>query len=1452
MLQKIIRFSIEHKLIVALMVAALVLIGSYELTRLPIDAVPDITNNQVQIITVTPGLSATDTERLITYPVEQSCVNIPGMSELRSFSRFGLSVVTVVFHDNIDVYWARQQIAERLQQVKAIIPAGAGDPELGPVTTGLGEIYQYVVRPAAGYEKVYNPQDLRTIQDAIVRRRLLGTPGIADVSSFGGLMKQYTVSVKTERLQAMGVTMEEVFQSLEKNNQNTGGAYIEKGPTVLFIRTEGLIGSTEDIGNIVIRNQQHLPLRVRDVADVEIGHAPRYGALSYNDQGEVAGAVVMMLKGENSSAVIKRVKDKMEEIKKSLPEGVVIEPFLDRTKMVNNAISTVEENLAMAGLIVVFVLVFFFGNARAGLIVASVIPLSMLFAVIMMNQFGISGNLMSLGAIDFGLIIDGAVIIVEAVIHFIAVNPSFKGRKQMDAQEMDDAVSTVASKMMKSAAFGQIIILIVYLPILSLQGIEGKMFKPMAQTVSLAILGAFLLSLTYVPMMTALVLSKKIGTHITWSDRLILFLQRHYERLLVRILSIPKIVLMLAMLLFAGSIVVFSHLGGEFIPELEEGDFAVDTRVLTGSNINTSVENVQKCAHILLTRFPEVQQVVAKTGSGEIPTDPMPIEASDMMVILKDKKEWQSAETFDELAEKMGEALAEVPGVTVGFQFPVQMRFNELMTGARQDVVCKIFGENLDTLTSLSKKIAAIAETVDGAVEHYTETVTGVRQIVINYNRSAMARYGVDIEKVNQIVHSAFAGRVAGFVYEGERRYDLVVRLSGERRKNLEDVQSLLIDVGGGVSIPLTALASVDEIVGPNQVQRENTQRRIVVGFNVRGRDVQSIVEELQQKVGKEIQFPSGYFIEYGGAFKNLEEARLRLSVAVPVALALIFLLLYFTFSSMSLAALVFSAIPLSAIGGIIALWLRGMPFSISAGIGFIALFGIAVLDGIVLMARFNELKQQGNLSIQEIIRTGTRDRLRPVLIAAIVPALGFLPMAISNGAGAEVQRPLATVVIGGLISSTLLTLFVLPLLYQLAMKNKIKISHAALPAIMLLIFSASHSEVHAQQQLSLDETLQLLEEKNNDLSAAKSSSNAAMHRIATAFDLSPTSIGFEYGNVNSYYNDNRFTISQTLDWPGVYRHRKTMLLQEMKWYDQDYRALKIALQSAVKRNFYFILVLKKKEKLLMEADSLYNRYAEANAAKSNIGATAAWEAAAAGNQYLSNRTQLAEIRQQLKTAQLEIEAILQNGSLIEPEELPSLIYPMSGLADTSAIEGNPHIMRLKNEMEWNSSAIKFERSKLMPALQLGYYNMTINGWQRIGDTERFFDRSSRFATYAAGLSIPLFAKPQIARIKAAESQLNASEFKINAAKWQLKNRLIAAMEEWKSHREIIDRYETQILPNALIVVDAAASNLEKGNIDVIEWIVLVNQSIQWQLNYCDEIIKLNETTIQIEQITAP
>ena len=1444
MLTKIIEFSVKNKLIIALLVLGLIGIGSYQVSKLPIDAVPDITNNQVQVITIAPSFGATDIERLVTFPIEQANSNISGLKEIRSFSRFGLSLVTIVFDDGIDVYWARQQVAERLQQVQNEIPQGIGTPQLGPISTGLGEIYQYVVRPKEGFEQKYDVTELRTIQDWIVRRQLLQVKGVAEVSSFGGKLKQYEIAVNPDRLNAYGITINDVFDALNANNQNTGGAYIEKGPTVLYIRSEGLVGNIEDIQNISITNKNNdVPLFIQDVADVKIGFATRYGAMTYNDQGEVSGAVVMMLKGANSSQVIKDVKAKVAQIQKTLPEGVVIEPFLDRTKMVNNAISTVERNLMEGALIVVFVLVLFLGNFRAGLLVASVIPLAMLFAICMMNLFGVSGNLMSLGALDFGLIIDGAVIIVEAVLHQLSLNPKFKSLLKIPSNDMDSVVTESAGRMMNSAVFGQIIIFIVYIPILTLQGIEGKMFRPMAETVAFALLGAFLLSLTYIPMMSS-VLLKKRSLKPSWSDRVMKKVEALYLKTLLKVLRIPKTIFTIIGILFITAIILLSRMGGEFIPSLEEGDFAVDTRVLPGSNLTTTIESTQKAAHILKTRFPEVEKVVTKIGSGEVPTDPMPMDASDMMVILKDKKEWTSAKTFSELSEKMSKALEDVPGITVGFQYPVAMRFNELMTGARQDVVIKIFGDNLDSLVQNANQLGKIIETVKGTQNLYIEPVSGLPQVVVKYNRPVIAQYHLSVADVNRVINTAFAGQSTGLVFEGEKRFDMVVRLNASDRKNINDIQNLLVPTPAGNQIPLNQLATVDVVEGPNQIQRENAQRRIVVGFNIKDRDVQSIVEELQGKVDKQIKLPAGYSITYGGSFENLNNAKQRLMIAVPLALALIFVLLFMAFKSIKESLLIYTAIPLSVIGGVFMLNLRGMPFSISAAVGFIALFGVAVLNGIVLISEFNRLHKNGIRNIVRIVIDGGESRLRPVLMTAAVASLGFIPMAISTGAGAEVQRPLATVVIGGLILATLLTLFVLPLLYVniengFKMK-KPKSKHVATVLLIFMLFSGI--KMKAQTIISLDEAVQTALQNNRNLKNEKLRSDYAKALIKTSnADIPQTAVTADYGQINSAYNDMKFGISQSIAFPTVYQKQKNLHSEEWKKSQLNVSLKEFELKKAVSQSYFQMVYWKDKEKLLNETLQLYTQFLDKASLRLKAGESNILEKTTASNQKSAIEIQLKQVQQEIKTLQLQFSWLLNS----ETEYLPLENSRPVLLLQENASHPLLHVLEQQKTVAGKQTEV--EKSRLLPDLQIGY---NLNSFKGMGPDDKLYSATPQFHSVMVGVGIPIFSGGQKARIHAskvaesiAENDWHNTEFALEKKQQQLK-------QMYQTNLEIINRYETDELKNADIITKTAQQQFINGEINYLEFVMLVNQAVLLKSNYADALLKLNESVVELNYIT--
>ncbi len=1442
MLNNIIAFSIKNKLIVGLFILALIGYGAFQITQLPIDAVPDITDNQVQVITVTPSLGAPDVERLITFPIEQANSNIPGLKEIRSFSRFGLSLITIVFEDDVDIYWARQQVTERLTIAQSQIPKGLGEPKLAPVTTGLGEIYQYVLKPKPGYESKYNATELRTIQDWIVKRQLISVKGVADVSSFGGRVKQYEIAINPNNLKSHNITINDVFTALEKNNENTGGAYIEKASTVLYIRAEGLIATIDDIKNIVVKNLDNgTPLLINDVAEVRVGNATRYGAITFNDEGEVAGAVVMMLKGDNSSRVIKDVKEKITQIQKTLPEGVELEPFLDRTKMVNSAIGTVTKNLLEGALIVILILVLFLGNLRAGIIVASVIPLAMLFAVIMMNIFGVSGNLMSLGALDFGLIVDGAVIIVEACMFQLHIS----NQNKVSQLQMDGIVYSTSTRMRNAAVFGELIILAVYLPIFTLQGIEGKMFKPMAQTVAFALLGAFILSLTYIPMMSALFLSKTISHKKNISDKMMEVLERIHQTYLTKVLAIPKTVIASVVVLFAVSLFVLSTLGGEFIPELPEGDFAVETRVLTGSNITTSSEAILKSAHILLKKFPEVEKVVGKTGSGEIPTDPMPMEASDMMIILKDKSEWTSADSWSELSEKMSKALEDIPGVTYSFQYPVAMRFNELMTGAKQDVVCKLFGENLDTLSKYSKLIGSVASKIDGAENIYVEPIDGLPQLIIKYKRNLIAQYGLNIQDINKVVNTAFAGQSSGLIFEDEKRFDLVVRLAGEERKNLEDVQNLLIPTPKGTQIPLNQVADISIEESVNQIQRDDAKRRIIVGFNVGDRDVQSIVNDLQTQIEKDIKLPTGYYVSYGGAFENLVAAKKRLSLAVPVSLLLIFLLLYFAFNSIKQGLLIYSAIPLSAIGGIFLLALRGMPFSISAGIGFIALFGVAVLNGIVLISEYNRIKKDGETDLKQIVLQGTKHRLRPVLMTAFVASLGFLPMALSNGAGAEVQRPLATVVIGGLLIATFLTLFVLPVLYILFEKGfKSKdLNKGTVITILILILT---SNVNAQAPISLQAAIDTA--FKNNLSLKNEKLNAEYHKklMSSGFDVPQTTITGEYGQINSFYNDTKFGVAQSIKFPTVYAKQKSVLNEEWK-----NSMLSVAVkQNDLKKNvtivFYELMYLQEKKNLLQHIDSVYVVFLKNTEMRFNKGESNILEKTTAETQRGQVNQQLKQLELDYSIVQLQLKLLLNSNSDFTAFEKNKKIEGVA-IVDTSVIKQHPLITQLKQQQQIGVSKFKLERSKLLPDLFIAYNNMSMRGF---GSDEKYYTASRRFQSVQAGIGLPLFFGSQKSKINALRINKEIAENNYITGIKNLQSEYQQSLLNYNKHLQTVTYFENTALKNAELILTTANKQFSNGEINYLEWVLLINQSVSIKSDYVDAIKNLNQSAIQLNSLT--
>jgi cobalt-zinc-cadmium resistance protein CzcA len=1445
MLDKIIAFSIKNKFIIALMTLALIVWGVWSATKLPIDAVPDITNNQVQIITVCPTLAGQEVEQLVTYPIEQSIANLPDLEELRSISRFGLSVITVVFDDKVDIYFARQLINERLKEAEAKIPKGVGTPELAPVSTGLGEVYQYIIHPKKGSESKYTAMDLRTMQDWIVARQLYGTAGIAEVNSFGGQMKQYEVAVNPDRLIAMGITIPEIFVALEKNNENTGGAYIDKKPNAYFIRGVGLIGSFDDIKNIVVKtNPNGIPILIKDVAEVHLGSAVRYGAMTYNGEVDAVGGVVMMLKGANSADVVSRIKDKMSTIQKSLPKDVVIEPYLDRTDLVNRAISTVEKNLIEGALIVIFVLVLFLGNLRAGLIVASAIPLSMLFALGLMNVFGVSANLMSLGAIDFGLIVDGAVIIVEATLHHLGMR---KAIGKLSQSEMDNEVFVSASKIRSSAAFGEIIILIVYIPILTLVGIEGKMFSPMAQTVSFAIIGALILSLTYIPMMCAAFLSKNVSHKQTLSDRMMNFFQRIYAPLLEKAIRFKKVIVGVTVAVFVVSVFLFSRMGGEFIPTLQEGDFAFHCILPQGTSLSQSLETSMQASR-LIKEFDEVKMVVGKTGAAEVPTDPMPPEATDIMIILKPQSEWKRDISYDELAEEFEERLNTIPGVFFEKNQPIQMRFNELMTGIRQDVAVKIFGENMDTLLNYANKVNAVVQSVDGATEPSVERVAGLPQIVIKYNRSQIANYGLNIEDINHIVSTSFAGGSAGVVYENERKFELVVRLDSTHRNNIDDVSHLYIPTTNGTQIPLSQVAEIKMELGPAQISREDGKRRIVVGFNIKGRDVESVVTDIQKELNEKVKLPEGYYYTYGGTFENLQAASKRLMIALPVALALIFMLLYFTFSSVKQAALIYTAIPMSAIGGVFALLIRDMPFSISAGIGFIALFGVAVLNGIVLIGTFNQLEKDGMTDIIQRIKEGTKIRLRPVLMTATVASLGFLPMALSHGAGAEVQKPLATVVIGGLLTATFLTLFVLPLLYVLfSPKRKINISTASILVFALLSFNAANAQSPTTKSISVDDAITTALKNNLELQSQQLNVQSSTILKKSVFELPKTNVNFQFGQYNSINQDKAFQVSQSIPFPTYYSAKSSLYKAELQGSQLQQQATVNEIKAQVQYWFYQLQYLQTTKKQLQSLDSLYNDFVSAAALRYKTGETNLLEKTTAE----TKRGQLSQLLKQnetdFATAYNSLKTLMNTSedfTITVNENWQPLV--LSSSFDTTLIANNPSLKVLYQQAVIAEQNKKLETASTLPDFNVGYFNQSLIGVQNINGADVNFDGSKRFQGFNVGISIPITFFSNTSKIKSLDYKQQALQKEADNGKLILQNQLQNAFQQYNQNLSQYNYYKSTALPNADIIISTAKVGFKSGDIGYIEYLQALQTATDVQLSYLQSVNQINQSIVNI------
>ena len=1445
MLDKVIHFSINNKFIIGLFTFVLIVVGTYSAVNLPIDALPDITNNQVQIITSSPTLATQEMEQFITYPIEQSLKTIPKTVELRSISRFGLSVVTLVFEEDVDIYWARTQVAERIKEAQNDIPKELGSPEIAPVSTGLGEIFQYVVHAKKGLESEFDATQLRTIQDWIIKPQLLGIKGVAEVNTLGGYLKQYEVAVQPDKLKSMNTSVTEVFEALAQNNENTGGAYIDKKPYAYFIRGIGMVNSISDIEKIVVKNNNGIPILVRDVADVQIGSSVRYGAVTKDGLGEDVSGTVLMLKGENGGQVTELVKEKMEQIRKTMPKGVEITPFLDRSHLVDRTISTVEKNLIEGALIVVFVLVLLLGNWRAGLVVASVIPLSLLFAISMMKLFGVSGNLMSLGAIDFGLIVDGAIIIVEAIIHRLKLGTKAK----LSATEMNDEVYQASSKIRTSASFGEIIILIVYLPILALVGIEGKMFGPMAQTVSFAILGAFLLSLTYVPMMTSLVLSKTIDRRRNFSDKIIDKLNGFYQPILNKALEIKGLILAVSLGIFAFSLLVFSSLGGEFIPNLDEGDIATHVIIASGSSLSQEIETTTKAEQILKAQFPEIKMIVSKIGSSEIPTDPMPIEAADVMIILKDKSEWTSAETKEELIEKMEKALNVIPGVTTEFSQPIQMRFNELMTGVRSDVAIKIFGEDIDLLVSKGDEVVNKIKNIAGVTDPKAERVAGLPQITIRYNSDKMAAYGLKVADLNRVIKMGFAGEKAGVIYEGEKRFDLVVRLKNSSRQDLNNLENLYVSLPSGSQIPLHQVADIKMENGPMQISREEGKRRIVVGFNVRDRDVQTVVEEIQEKLDTELKLPDGYYLTYGGQFENLLQASKRLMIAVPMALGLILILLYFTFNSLKQSLLIFTAIPLSAIGGIFALWLRDMPFSISAGVGFIALFGVAVLNGIVLIGYFNQLKADGVMDITTRIKMGTKTRLRPIIMTAAVASLGFLPMALSTSAGAEVQKPLATVVIGGLITATLLTLILLPILYyylEMGFKKSLKMNTKG-TTLLVLLLGTSIAQAQETQIISEQQAIEFGLKNNLQVQVATLKSQKSNQLTKSGWEIPKTELKGTFGQLNSVDNDKNFEVSQRFN-PFEIGARKRVLRQNYQLEEINLAKAKQNIQFEIRQSWNNLLFYQTEAKILQEQNEIMLKFANAATIRYKAGETNALEKNIAVAKQLELEQQIKQNLAFATNEKSKLALLMQTDENFKTAEtaLTALAYESS----KSAITQNLQLQSAEAQINLATAHQKLEKAALFPEFSVGYFRQSFTGLEKGNVTGTFYRSELDFSGFSVGIALPIFVGSMLAKSKAAKIQIEIEQKNSELIANKLETTFSQEEKQLKTAKSLMDYYSTIGLSNAKEINSNADISYKNGAISYLEYVSSIETAFKIYRNANESIYQYNQIIINLHYLT--
>lgn len=1432
MFKAIVHFSIQKKLFVGLTTLFLLLGGIYAMMTLPIDAVPDITNNQVQIVTVSPTLAPQEVEQLITMPIEIAMSNIMNVEEIRSVSRFGLSLVTVVFKESVPTLDARQLINEQIQTVAGEIPTELGTPELMPITTGLGEIYQYVLSVEPGYEEKYDAMELRTIQDWIVKRQLSGIPGIVEINSFGGYLKQYEVAVDPDALYSLNITIGEVFEALNRNNQNTGGSYIEKINKAYYIRSEGMIGKIKDIERIVITNRGGIPIHISDVGSVRFGSAKRFGAMTKDGEGECVGGIAMMLKGANANVVTKELEARVERVQKMLPEGVRVEPYLNRSELVDRNISTVIRNLIEGALIVFIVLIIFLGNVRAGLIVASVIPLAMLFSFILMRVFGVSANLMSLGAIDFGIVVDGSIVILEGILAHI-YSRRLMGRT-LSAEVMDREVEAGAGHVARSATFAVLIILIVFFPLLTLTGIEGKYFTPMAKTLVFCIIGALILSLTYVPMMASLFLKRTISSKPTFADRFFGKLNGVYRRTLHFCLRHIWGTIACSFAALAVSLFLFTRLGAEFIPTLDEGDFAMQMTLPAGSSLTHSIELSKQAEETLMKNFPEIKHVVAKIGTAEVPTDPMAVEDADIMIVMKPFKEWTSASSRAEMVEKMKASLEPITGAEFNFSQPIQLRFNELMTGAKADIAIKLYGEDMAELYKKAKEASLFVEQVPGAADVIVEQAMGLPQLVVHYDRAKIARYGMNIEELNTIIRTAYAGEAAGVVFENERRFDLVLRLDNDKVADL-NLDKLFVRTAEGIQIPVSEVATIELVNGPLQINRDATKRRIVIGVNVRDADIQKVVRTIQETLDKHIKLEPGYYFEYGGQFENLQNAIDTLTIVIPVALSLILLLLFFAFKSVTYSLVVFSTVPLSLIGGILALWLRGLPFSISAGVGFIALFGVAVLNGILMINHFNNLRKQTKyqMTTNRILAKGCPHLLRPVFLTGLVASLGFVPMAIAKSAGAEVQRPLATVVIGGLIVSTILTLIIIPVFYRLVNSSAAWKRQRWLKRLLpFLLFLGILFPTHAQQTVSLEEAVTIALENHPRLKTATASIERSRASRGESWEVSPTTFNYSWGQINGETrNDNQMEITQSLGslLPPFY---KNALVNRQVTTGEYYRDLvKKEITAEVKRawayyQYAFHLCALYKEQIewagrLRKASQLRYEQGDITLLERNMSSTLVADL----------QTRLSQAEEELQLATRRFSWTCYSDSPLLPMDTTLVLFP-ARVAEIAP--SDIHLNYFRSVADEKKAMLRIERSRFFPELSVGYVR------QKIAPL-------SGLDSWMVGISFPVLFFPQHSRVRQAkiDSYIARTEAESNIR--QLNNKVEELSVALRKEGEHIRYYTTGALPEAEALLKSATVQFKENETDITQFVQSLNAAREIRRGYIEAVYAYNISALELE-----